>query len=113
MFTRFDINSYLLITGSFRASMGLGFEVKRENQNVVNMCTLGKSNLLYFESSFYSPSSPALVSLTKNCVLKILQVEIDDDIIKECSSGEGLVILHGHQFAGYTLQVLRVLAQLL
>ena len=31
---------YLLITGSFRASMGLGFDVKRENQNVVNMCTL-------------------------------------------------------------------------
>ena len=48
--TRFYINCYLLITGSFRASMGLGFEVKRENQNVVNMCTLGKSNELYLES---------------------------------------------------------------
>ena len=32
--------NYLLITGSFRASMGLGFDVKRENQNVVKMCTL-------------------------------------------------------------------------
>ena len=40
---RFQIetsNTYLLTTGSFRASMGLGLDVNRENQKVVNMCTL-------------------------------------------------------------------------
>ena len=31
---------YLLTTGSFLASIGDGFEVSLENQNVVNMCVL-------------------------------------------------------------------------
>ena len=61
----------------------------------------------------YLRSIPIFVNLREGVILQPLEIEVNDGVIEEGASSQCLVILHGYCHGGYTLNTLRILAQVL
>ena len=88
---------YLLTTGSFLASIGDGFDVSLENQNVVNMCVLVIIIEIMFKINVnLKKKLPVFIILTELGEEEELQVKIYDRIIEEGAGSQSLVIIESN-----------------
>ena len=103
---------YLLTTGSFLASIGDGFEVSLENQNVVNMCVLVGIIDIMFKINVNLKELPVSIILTELGEEEELQVKIYDRIIEEGAGSQSLVIIESNgDGSSFTLGILTQVLQ--